>query len=348
MDKSILFSIARLRFLKTPEKLLLADCIRDESRFLRLTLKDIASLVRRMPRRENWNSSEALRQGERDCRTVDRMGIRICRFTDPEYPVLLKEIFNPPFLLFYRGTLPDGERPAAAVVGTRRPSGKASKAAYRFALELSVNGIASVSGLARGIDKAVHRGSLDGLRSPSPGSGGGNGRTYAVLGCGIDRIYPNEHKMLAEEIAGTGGAVISEYAPGIAPLRYHFPERNRIISGMARGTVVIQAPEKSGALITAEYALDQGRDLYVHREGLDGRSGKGCRDLICCGAPVLDSGTGLLTDWDIAGKARVKEERPVRETGTDTETAGLMLSGLIEKEMAGKLHSRMGRYWEII
>jgi DNA processing protein len=325
MNKLILVSLSRLRFLKAPEKLLVADCIDDEKKFSALTPEGLCRLAGRKLQIRSWDAAAVLRQGERDLRFAEGRGIGLCCYWDRDYPPLLREIYDPPVLLFYRGRLPGGDRPLAAAVGTRRPSGKAVKAAYRCGLELGINGIGTVSGLARGIDKAVHRGSID-----------GGGITIAVLGCGIDRVYPAEHKRLAEGILESGGGILSEYAPGTAPARYHFPERNRIISGLARAVIVVQAPPKSGALITADYALEQGRDLFVHRQGLDGLTGAGGRKLAEEGAEIIGSAADFLPEWGFPVPRRVTAAAP---------GSGARLARCLEEELAGKQFSRMGEYW---
>ena len=181
-----------------------------------------------------------------DCQ---RKKVALCIQTDAEYPPLLKQIFNPPLVLFYRGTLqPEAHR--LAIVGSRRFSPYGKSVAEALAMELARSGATVVSGAARGIDSAAHRGALQ------------TGRTVAVLGCGVDVAYPPENRKLLDEIA-EAGAVISEYVPGTQPLPVFFPTRNRIISGLAHGTVVVEAAERSGTSITAGYAHDQGRDVFA-------------------------------------------------------------------------------------
>lgn len=339
MDRKILFAVGRCRFLKMPEKMLLADCIREEHQFLALTKPRLEVLIGRKIQVKSWNASDTLRAGESDCRYIEKNDITPLFPWEAAYPPQLNEIFDPPFLLFYRGTPLDHEKPVLGAVGTRRPTGRAMRAAYSCGLVLGLNGICTVSGLARGIDRAVHRGSLD-----------GKGGTVAVLGSGIDGIYPREHKRLAEEILENGGAVISEYPPETPPLRYNFPERNRIISGMSRAVIVVQAPEKSGALITAEYALDQGRELVVHRDGLEGRSGKGGRDLAEYGARIISSPYDLLYEWGYARQKRDTCPRRVyggNGTRADEKPVGKVLSEGLERELAGTAVTRFGSYWEL-
>ena len=333
MNKHILVSLNRLRFLKAREKLLIGDCIENERQFLQLTPERLCRLAGRRLRIGSWDAAAVLRQGEMDLRYAEQKGIGVCCHWDRDYPPQLREIYDPPVLLFYRGRLPDTGMPLAAAVGTRKPSGRALKAAYKCGLELGINSIGTVSGLARGIDKSVHRGSLD-----------GGGTTAAVLGCGIDRIYPAEHKRLAESIIRQGGTILSEYAPGVAPVRYHFPERNRIISGLARAVIIIQAPTKSGALITADYALDQGRDLYVHRQGLEGRSGEGGRKLAAEGAEIISSAAQVLQEWGLLEPKAIS----AAPQAPAARQAGDYLARCLERELEGMEFSRMGTQWTAV
>lgn len=191
----------------------------------------------------------------------EKKGIKTVSFVSKEYPSILKEIYDPPVILYCRGSVNAMEynkigNSAISIVGTRHATGKALRAAFETGFYLSLQGFSIVSGLAIGIDAEAHKGSV---------LAGGN--TVAVLGCGVDAIYPGCNRRIAENIISAGGAIISEYEPKSPPLKYHFPERNRIISGLSVGTVIIEAPEKSGALITADYALEQGRDIFVHDVG---------------------------------------------------------------------------------
>jgi len=214
-------------------------------------------------------------------------------------------------------------------VGTRFPTGAAREAAFSLGFGLGREGIGVVSGLARGIDRDAHEGCVE-----------AGGRSVAVLGNGIDAVYPSSSRCAAMAILSRGGCLLSEYPPGVPPVQYHFPARNRIISGLCRAVVVVQAPEKSGALITAEYALDQGRDLWVHEAGIAGSSGAGTRRLRDLGAPLLASSLDLLRDWG-------REPRGVRCTLPERErTVGESLADRLEPEMDGAAAIRAGSlYW---
>jgi DNA processing protein len=189
---------------------------------------------------------------------------------------------------------------------------------------MAVNRIPVVSGLALGIDTAAHEGVL-----------AGGGRTAAVLGCGADRIYPGSNRKLARSILESGGALISEYSPGTLPLRHHFPERNRLISGLCRKAVIVQAPARSGALITADYALEQNRDCCVMSCGLEGPAGEGTLKLFLEGAPVIRDLGDLLRDEGAADAVNMIQESPWPESGT--EWAAMLLA-----ELDGRLYQGYG------
>ena len=183
---------------------------------------------------------------------LEELQIDVSFLGDDTYPALLSQIPDPPDALFYKGSLTGPECPTIAIVGSRRETRYGRNQAFKIAEDLARQGVCIVSGLARGIDTAAHQGAL-----------AANGRTIAVLGSGLARIYPAENAALAEQIIASGGAVISELPPNTEPLAYHFPIRNRIVSGLAHGTVLMEAREKSGTLITLNHALDQGREVFA-------------------------------------------------------------------------------------
>lgn len=208
----------------------------------------------------------------------------IVSFGDSPYPELLRSIESPPLILYVRGTLAGEDLRSIAVVGARSATPYGKENARRFAADLSRSGYVVVSGLARGIDTWAHRGALE-----------AGGRTIAVLGCGIDTIYPVENRALSEQIV-KDGAVISEFPPGTPAFRQNFPMRNRIIAGMTLGTLVIEAGEKSGSLITAEMALNYGREVFAVPGSIASKLSKGTHQLIKEGAALVD------TVEDIAGE----------------------------------------------
>ena len=191
---------------------------------------------------------------DRYVRYLEEHNIGVCCHFDADYPVVLREIHDAPPLLFYRGRLQAEPRLPIAMVGSRVCTQYGRDIAQLFAHDLAAAGCTIVSGLAEGIDGCAARGALSCEESPYP--------TVAVLGCGIDVVYPASHRKLFDEIAERG-AVVTEFLPGTRPLRENFPVRNRIISGMARGLVVVEAGERSGTSITAGYALDQGREVFA-------------------------------------------------------------------------------------
>jgi DNA processing protein len=233
---------------------------------------------------------------------ADRTGVALILWNDPAYPPCLAAIVDPPPVLWMLGAPAAFDRPAVALVGSRAGSPYALEVAGRLAADLAARGVMVVSGLARGVDSAAHRGAL---------SAGG---TIAVLGSGVDVIYPPEHASLAREIASKG-AVMSELAPGTQPLPVFFPRRNRIISGLSRAVVVIEAGEKSGALITAHCALDQGRAvLAVPGNVLSGRN-RGGHALLRDGAKIVETADDILEELALpagfppSGPAGVVERR---------------------------------------
>ena len=211
----------------------------------------------------------------RQLEALDKAGIKVITFVDDLYPANLLSIYDNPPLLYVLGSL-DKDDINLAVVGSRRASTYGKYTTERLSRELAQKGITIVSGMARGIDTCSHRGALS-----------GGGRTIAVLGSGLDIVYPPENKKLFIEIC-QNGAVVSEYPPGTKPLSYHFPARNRIISGMSYGVLVVEAGEKSGSLITARLALEQGREVFAIPGTIDSPSSRGTNSLIKQGAKLIE------------------------------------------------------------
>jgi DNA processing protein len=226
---------------------------------------------------------------------LDRLGVRIAIAGQKEYPKILRHIPHPPFGIYLRGgtILSTNEFgiPPIAIVGTRRASADGKKTARRFARELTAAGCMITSGLAFGIDAAAHEGALD-----------ANGPTVAVLAGGLDAIYPQSHEHLARRIIENGGVIISEYPPGEEPFGYRFIERNRIISGISRGILIVEAPESSGALATARYAAEQNRDLFVIPGAVTATNFKGSHALIRQGAELVTSPDDILEAYGVDKK----------------------------------------------
>jgi DNA processing protein len=202
---------------------------------------------------------------------VSKAGIRAYYHYDPDYPPLLREIHDPPFVIFVKGGLmPNDMRHTVAVVGTRRPSAYGSKHAKAIGRGLAESGATVVSGMAMGVDSLAHWGAID-----------GGGRTLAVLGCGVDFCYPSSNKPLYQKLSeGDHGALLSEFFPGTKPEPWRFPARNRIISGLSQAVAVIEAGETSGSLITAKIAFEQNREVYALPGSVDNPASKGTNKLI--------------------------------------------------------------------
>jgi DNA processing protein len=253
----------------------------------------------------SWDEVFAL--AEKDGEAARKQGIKLVSLRDEGYPALLREIYDPPAVIFYRGLLPDQGKPLAAIVGTRKPSSGAAAQAYALGRDLGRMGIGVASGLALGIDAMAQRGNIE-----------GGGAAAAVLGSGPDMIYPASNRPLARRILQGGGAVLSEYPPGTGPQKWHFPARNRIISALARGCVIVEAPAKSGALITAAFVLEQGRDLWVASSGLSAVYGEGTSRLAEEGAKVITSAREIAEEWNLTPPgepAENKKKVPVEGSG---------------------------------
>ena len=228
----------------------------------------------------NWNL-------EKEWFELMAKGIGFVSLEQDEFPEKVRHIPDAPYALYYVGSLPDENRKSVAIVGARSRSAYGSEITRILAKALSEHGVQVISGLARGIDGDAHKGAVE-----------GDGNTFAVLGSGIDVCYPKEHKYLYDKIIDRGG-ILSEYPPGVQPLPYQFPARNRIISGLSDCVVVIEAKEKSGSLITADFAMEQGRDVYALPGRITDPLSQGCNQLIKQGAGIVKSVEDFLADLDI-------------------------------------------------
>ncbi|HFD81242.1 MAG TPA: DNA-protecting protein DprA, partial [Gammaproteobacteria bacterium] len=211
-------------------------------------------------------------------------GNRILTLADADYPPLLKATPDPPALLFLHGDADYLLQPQLAIVGSRNPSRDGAALAHEFAAHLARHGLTITSGLALGVDAAAHQGALD-----------GGGATVAVAGTGLDRVYPARHRELAHRIAASG-VLVSEYPPGTAPVAGNFPRRNRIISGLSMGTLVVEAALRSGSLITARAALEQGREVFAIPGSIHNPLARGCHALIREGAKLVETGEDVLEE----------------------------------------------------
>lgn len=231
---------------------------------------------------------------------AQRHGIQLITHGEASYPAALAAIHDPSLVLYLRGQLLPQDAVAVAIVGSRRASLYGLRTAERLAGELAERGVTVVSGLARGIDAAAHRGALR-----------AGGRTLAVLGSGLLRLYPEEHAALAVEIAAAG-AVLSEFPLETPPLRPNFPRRNRLISGLALGVVVVEAAARSGALITVACALEQGRDVFAVPGSVDASTSRGTNELLRDGARLVTSGEDIVDALALAAQAQPPPRRASR------------------------------------
>lgn len=231
---------------------------------------------------------------------ITRQGIRIITFDEEDYPYLLRDISNPPYILYARGNINLTGHLCLAIVGSRIATAYGKMAAHKFARELVQNDVVIVSGMARGIDTEAHLGALE-----------GQGPTIAVLGSGLDIIYPPENRRLFQEICANG-IVISECPLGMAPEPGNFPSRNRIISGLSRGVIVAEAMEKSGALITADFALEQGRDVFAIPGPINSKTSAGTNNLIKQGAKLITCVEDVLEEYYFHNNEKSKDQQQLR------------------------------------
>lgn len=244
---------------------------------------------------------------------IEAQGIKVLTWEDESYPGRLKEIDQPPPVLYIRGEYLQDDLFAVAVVGTRRVTAYGRQITEELSSFLAVNGLTVISGLARGVDAIAHQSTLK-----------AGGRTVAVLGSGVDKIYPPEHRGLAEQMMERG-AIVSDYAPGTPPDASNFPPRNRIISGLSLAVVVIEAGETSGALITAEFAAEQGREVFAVPGSILAPQSKGTNKLIQRGALPLLSMNDLMQALDLT---RVGEQKAARKAIPADETEARLMNVL--------------------
>lgn len=245
---------------------------------------------------------------DRDLSKIADSGMTVVPLVSPDYPACLRDIYDPPIVLYVNGTLLESDKHSIAIVGSRRATVYGRSIAERIASDLAGRGLTIVSGGARGIDTAAHKGAL-----------AAGGRTIAFLGCGIDVCYPAENKKLFEAMSESG-AVISEFPLGANPEPWRFPPRNRLISGLSLGVLVCQSPEASGALITAGYAAEQGKDTYAVPGNVDDERNRGCHKLIQDGARLVQDASDIL--YELGLEADTEEPRQM----------GLPIESLNEQE----------------
>jgi DNA processing protein len=254
------------------------------------------------------------RVGRQQAAAAGRSEARLVLLEDADYPPSLRAIDLPPPFLLVRGSLRREDGLAVAIVGSRRATPYGLRTAERLGTDLGTRGVTVVSGLARGVDTAAHRGALD-----------AGGRTLAVLGSGVDVVYPPENRRLAAEITAAG-AVLSQFPMGTAPLPHHFPARNRVIAGLTLGTVVVEAAERSGALITARLAGELGREVYAVPGNVSSPGSPGTNGLIQDGAKLVQGWEDVVAEWPPEWRRAL---RPVPEArgSTERETADTVEPG---------------------
>lgn len=272
-------------------------------------LSRVGSRIRGQSTGSSWEDRQSNRIRRRE--KLDRLGIRVVPLTDASYPASLTALTDAPLVLLVRGRASELSLPSIAIVGARAATLAARSTARRLARELAGVGFTIVSGLARGIDAEAHRGALD-----------VHGRTVGVLACGLDQIYPPEHRKLADEII-ENGAVISEMPLGAPPRRNHFPLRNRIISGLCVAVIVVEARRRSGSLITVRHALDQGREVFVVPGSIEGPFAEGTNQLLRDGARPIRSARDVIEDLGIPMRSELEpaDRRAPARTRNDDKTS---------------------------
>ena len=240
------------------------------------------------------------------------IGCHILTLQDAQYPDRLRNIYDPPIILYVKGYLPIiDEEPAVAIVGTRNCTPYGYSAAEKIGYQLARHGIVVVTGLAKGVDTAAARGALR-----------GGGRVVGVIGSGLDIVYPAENRSLFADVAASG-AIISEYPPGSSALSTHFPARNRIISGISLGVAVIEAPKRSGALITASRALEQGRDVFALPGNIDAKNSEGANKLLREGAIPILSGEDIIEEYAELFPEKIMQDSQMHSATQDIKSADI-------------------------
>ena len=277
MDRSLVLALSYCDFLKAEEKLLMLKSFSSLKEFVSSSIVDISLAInRRLNTKFKIASLEDM--VEKALNVLKFYDIKMIMIEDLNFPFQLKEIPDPPFSIFIRGSLPECGFDMLSVVGTRYPTGEGIKMALKIGQECASLSIPLVSGLARGIDSFSQRGCVE-----------ADGVSVGVLACGVERVYPSSNSRLASKIIAGHGCILSEYPPFTEPLKFRFPQRNRIISGLSKTLLVLEAPKKSGALITADFALEQGREVFVCKDILHSRKNEGALSLYEDGAVAISS-----------------------------------------------------------
>jgi len=250
-------------FLTTKEKIILQNNLDSSTDLALLSIAEISTIIRRVFQRAVWDGKQALSKAKVALHLIESLGIKSTFYDEADFPAMLREMTDPPYGIFYRGNLEVLKNKCVSVVGTRRATVGARRAATDFGRDAAKDGLTVVSGLAYGIDICSHKGALEAMSASQDQN---CGSTVAVLPGGIDTIVPLSHAGVARKILEKGGALISEYVPGTPAQNFRFVQRDRLIAALSPATVVIQSPSGGGSLITASLALDYGRDLLFHSE----------------------------------------------------------------------------------
>jgi DNA processing protein len=284
------------------------------------------------PKLQQWQQESPFRQQfDQAIKQLNPQVDRILRISDAAYPQQLKQIDDPPPILFVRGNEQVLTQPQIAMVGSRKPSPAGAKIAHQFAQILSEHGFWITSGLAYGIDSEAHAGALQ----------AGQGRTIAVLGTGINLCYPASHQHLYQQIIQAGGAIISELTPNSPAKDYHFPKRNRIVSGLSLATLVVEAALKSGSLITARSALEQNRQVFAIPGHIYNEQSKGCHQLIREGALLIDDPLQIIEELDLPKRWQFqaqKDQIPTQNVNTNTVSSDSIQSLNIPAHLQATYH----------
>jgi DNA processing protein len=279
-------------------------------RVFQASLTELEATGMRAVSAQSIATGKSLELAQQECANAAETGARIISLSDPEYPLRLKEIYDPPIVLFVKGSVEVLAQPGIAMVGTRHPTPYGSGMAERLSTDLAARGLVIISGLARGIDTSSHRGAV-----------AAKGKTVAVLGTGIDVMYPKENSRLAEQIVVLGGALISEFPVGTHPAPQNFPIRNRIISGMSAGVLVVEAAEYSGTRITSRLALEQNRDVYAVPGNVTNKNSWGPNTLIKQGAKLVATWEDVWEELPADVQAALSAMQP--NESAEPETASL-------------------------
>lgn len=326
-------SVHLISVLSTDEKLKLLEKVSSVDDFLSLSHSDIELIIGRKIPKARIDVSSVVSRAEKEEKILALKNISWIDIMDDRYPFYLKNSFNPPFLLFFVGNFDFSGDFCVSVVGTRHPTLSASRVAYAFSRDIVLQKGIVVSGLANGIDTSAHKGAVD-----------ADGRTIAVLGSGLDNIYPVTNRRLAQRIVEKGGAIVSEYVPGAEARKFHFPERNRIIACLSRGTIVVEAPLKSGALITAEHAMEEGRDVFVPLCVPKTKNSEGAYFLLEQGASGIKSVYDIMNDWgiDINSKNKNADKKEAKSDSQNFSDPASAIVSMMEKELAGEIVRHKG------